>query len=985
MGRANERASIEMRRSADLARCDANAGRSANRKPARSQPIHFSPASELRRQRSILQSKASSIVPSSQNPMQSPHVDLSQYTVPPPYELVVTGYGSEPSSYRKIRKVKSVLTPRKRATSMHNMSSCSPYSARTLRNMKSSLGDAEQGLKLGLRRSISFLRGSSGNLSKAFKRAESQTKPPDEAIQLAQEQFHNDLEQQRLRQKPSFFSTKTRQPQKAFRKTVRSNRTTDLGDGIQSENQDAYTFKPESKSRSISASFRDKVKRIFGRSVSNKDKFPAQHLDASRPHFRDYIDGAGMESALDQYFVDNNDATARGSLYIPSNHGHNSLEDLDQMSTTLRSAQSMESLHSNTSRSRVTSWTNSTTTHANSVAARGGTPLERKRLSIIKEDGGPHQPSSSVGRHVGGIEVFRRPLPAQNAYGKSGPPLDSQRIYSALMKRIDQEQADAESSRSIGTPVNEEADTVPSSAQSYETAPTVRAVPSEASLRTVAPDNEHRQFSIGSSSWQEDSGMTPQELAQHHENIERRRAQLAEQEQKSSFFPFSNRSNPQTPSPFKLALTALRGNSTTSQSESGSVVVNRATESEDHVQGKFAMSSDSIYSRTTGGHPDPLTLSGQSNPEDTDESPPVGGMATIIRTKFARYPRPAPGLVQLHRARSTERGEWKGWMEDQMTTLDRRHSRASTSHHREHAQIDGDDAAIGNGGGRASASKGVGPELGRRGSQKTIRSVKDNEATLVPLTRKSSIMNDRFPLLDLKEVPRNSTPKPTACQLQRASMIGLNNENKKLGGANTQRKGSGRLRGKRSQVSLKYKAEDENSPLFSTPGRLQASGHEHLKTASLANLKEITPTPEQRHKSQMNMANWAQFGRNITNDSDRNLSRLSRPFDMDIPNGNRPFDSVYLGTEQLHGKGGKVGRLSVAPGAATGTPGYSGDDDESGETALPKIEEKSASSESRKMMSSKRMVSNFLRSRRKNSPAKDEADATASGSSPAFV
>jgi hypothetical protein len=125
---------------------------------------------------------------------------------------------------------------------------------------------------------------------------------------------------------------------------------------VKSENQASHSSQPEAKSRSISTSFRDKVRRVFGRSISNKNKFPAQQLDASRPYFRGCIDGSGIQSALDRYFVDDNDTTVRGSLYIPSSHECDSLEDLDRMSPTMRSAQSMEGLHSN-ARSRVTSCT----------------------------------------------------------------------------------------------------------------------------------------------------------------------------------------------------------------------------------------------------------------------------------------------------------------------------------------------------------------------------------------------------------------------------------------------------------------------------------------------------------------------------------------------------------------------------------------------------------------------------------------------------
>ena len=52
--------------------------------------------------------------------------------------------------------------------------------------------------------------------------------------------------------------------------------------------------------------------------------------------------------------------------------------------------------------------------------------------------------------------------------------------------------------------------------------------------------------------------------------------------------------------------------------------------------------------------------------------------------------------------------------------------------------------------------------------------------------------------------------------------------------------------------------------------------------------------------------------------------------------------------------------------------------------ALPKTEEKGRN-ENRTISSSKRMVSNFLRSRKKNTPAQSQVDGEKSGSSPASV
>jgi hypothetical protein len=69
--------------------------------------------------------------------------------------------------------------------------------------------------------------------------------------------------------------------------------------------------------------------------------------------------------------------------------------------------------------------------------------------------------------------------------------------------------------------------------------------------------------------------------------------------------------------------------------------------------------------------------------------------------------------------------------------------------------------------------------------------------------------------------------------------------------------------------------------------------------------------------------------------------------------------------------------------ASTGTPKYHGDD-EGEDTALPKIEEKGTNNKNRTIISSKRMVSNFLRSRKKNAPAQGQVDGKKSGSSPAL-
>src|SRR3954449_6585446 len=79
MGRATERTSIEMERPTDLAKCDGNTNMPSNRPTAQSSTILFSPASELRRQRSTLQNKEPSIVSSCHNPSDHFGADLSHF------------------------------------------------------------------------------------------------------------------------------------------------------------------------------------------------------------------------------------------------------------------------------------------------------------------------------------------------------------------------------------------------------------------------------------------------------------------------------------------------------------------------------------------------------------------------------------------------------------------------------------------------------------------------------------------------------------------------------------------------------------------------------------------------------------------------------------------------------------------------------------------------------------------------------------------
>jgi hypothetical protein len=891
-----------------------------------------------------------------------------------------------------------MLTPRRRLFTSPSSPSHTPLSqAPTLRNATSSTAIAQPGFGLRLKRSLTFLRTASR--VSVPPRPETQIGHHDEAVRLARTQFLNDVQERRVEKKPSrLLLPKMRPPHKAFRRSVRSSQTRETDESMNSDTPSYEVPMPIQTKRSFSSSIRDRVMKAFGRSVSNKSSLPPQQLEATRQHFTD-IDDIGGTSSFDNYQVDT-DEDRRESFYVPSRPEQHNEEERDRFSPTLDTAGSRESLHSN-ARSRVTSWTNSSMT---SSTIRGPA-LERNRLSIIKEDGGPHEPSCSAGRHIGGISVFQDPLEAENEEGHLYPPVDSHRIYSALMKRIGEEEVEIERTKAALDEIHEGrfGDDHFSGGN-----PTIRAV-SATSIGTEATGRNTDMATKDSSPSEEHfQKMTP---TIHQENVERRKVKLMSQEEQSSFFPFSDQGGAPTPSPFRKFLEQRRSEDHSKDAEQNFVQADPGMSKKRNARkltgGRFGLSSDSVYSQTTNGGENPSYIPPIGS---SDELLPVTqkvdedtGMATIIPARYRPVERP-----KLHSADSSERREWKGWAEGELdASLGRRDYSKAGIHYREHAQIDPDDLHFSRG------------ETGR------------------PRSRAGTA--NRFPLLDLKEVPRNNTPAPkrslslTKSQsglLNRASMAGMknlsdrNDENKKFGSAI--RKFSpgnlaNMLKEKKSQI-LMSRADDSDkenklsttngsprssSPPMSTPGRLglqMRSGNGRLrKQASDMAVRtgqkhDITP----KNVSTPLQPKTEEYDESPTDRVKQSLSaRLSRPFNMDVPEPNRPFDSMFLGKQDL-----SLGseRLSTAVNAGPRRPkGYGGlgpnpFDGDREDTALPQIRTSNggnalandprASEKGRAGWSSTRMVSDFLKKRRQARSAsteENEGRASKEGQSPAFV
>ena len=280
--------------------------------------------------------------------------------------------------------------------------------------------------------------------------------------------------------------------------------------------------------------------------------------------------------------------------------------------------------------------------------------------------------------------------------------MDTQRVYSALRKRIDADNGSPE--------LAEEEPDSPKSTDSQgqfvgarakwkiRKNSSIRKVQSQASVHIMAPDPKHRQFSLQHPAWQNEEGLTPQQMAEHNERMEdKNNRKLATQDAESSFFPFSGASKPKTPSPFKLAMAAAKMEMrSASGSDTGSVIVSR--QQDNPLQSAFSNSTESVsvYSRTTNSHVNNLASREWLGPVGADEEAPAG-MATIIPARHAsKRTLNAGSAHQSQGAQHQQSAEWKSWLQHQSKGLERSASRSSTAtHRREHAQIDDTDKDIG--------------------------------------------------------------------------------------------------------------------------------------------------------------------------------------------------------------------------------------------------------------------------------------------------
>ena len=633
---------------------------------------------------------------------------------------------SEPSSYRRLRKAKSMFSPGKTTSGVFGHRTIASKRSLQHRSWQSS-GGGNEPLRVQaprLKRTFSFVRGVTDHISTRSQRDDTN----DAAIQLARDTYLQQLEQQRLKEQPSFFGLGQRhKPQKAFRRTVRTSSTNSYGTAISSplpSTEPGKTSRLSFRARSMSQNLKQKIKRVFKRPSTDEPTIPVQHLDATQPHYgvnTKTFNGSESAFALQPEpdcgllrRVNSQDSSLRGQPIH--------MDETSRPGSALSVKSEDEDPHD---RSRVTSWTNSTA--ANTI----NMPLfvDRKRLSVIKEDAGPHQPSSfshdlSCENVRDRYANFRQTI---NQDGAGSP--EAKRIFSALQRQIEESNRKAASEKSqrgvydqldpqerhhqLSVPTRQSS--AQQSIRRMKTASDSRTQRFDHSMPDSSGSDVHRDIGKHSNLFRHGSfgeidqsdqtnfeemreDLTPQEIANINESSPSS-IKRPFREVKSAFFPPSMHIERSNISPYRRAMYARSEERLMSQSNSAR---RKAGGKRQAVYGSVAGTA-SIYSQSSDGqglHPNSSSVSvARSEGNNKDGTGTVVNSPTLPQTSAA-----GPFFPRRYSSGSSS-AEWRSFMGCQMASAEKDarspdHSTDDLSirdkhHKRENAQLNGGDVAIG--------------------------------------------------------------------------------------------------------------------------------------------------------------------------------------------------------------------------------------------------------------------------------------------------
>ncbi|KAL8933033.1 MAG: hypothetical protein Q9216_006555, partial [Gyalolechia sp. 2 TL-2023] len=626
--------------------------------------------------------------------------DAEFITAIPSYgEYVETRVASQPSSYRKLRRSKSMFNSRDSSrtflsTGLH------PTAFRTRGNSSSAVERPAQelnhdGSRLGS--SFTFLRSQDEQTSRQVvigKNAQ------EEAVIIARDQYLHGMDQPNVNEKQWVCNPAIRRrSQKAFRRTVRTSSTNSYGSAVESPeslSNDWLGRKGVSgRARALSSSFKNRLKRVFNRSSTEEATFPIQHLQASRPHF------GGTTAPLDTSETCGQRAESP-SLSTPDG-GSLRQEQFPHLppwqGSSARSTYNADNdVDINDQRSRVTSWTNSTA--ANTITAHEN--LGRKRLSIIQENG----------------VVFSRPglLRQSGSLQDEVSASQGRPRKSSLYAKLQQRMSKGHSILNRDPPLVDGTDTT------NNTKENLAMFCSSHPGASIGPDhctgNQKSLRILTASGLTQTPALENGEQSSAQKTLDAMQSQVKAEEvsgsspkgplreSKSMFFPQSTHIERSRTSPFRQAMQS----SGHSERKNVAKITCNPYERHERATPLFASyesrdegvaRSESIYSRTSSGDtpqrcndPKPLRIENEGDSHTTTTSP----VAVLeIQEDSARSTMEKPQATEIIdlRKKISEQCVSSKSKDSIRVQTDGTYSRRRPGHKREHAQIDGEDINIG--------------------------------------------------------------------------------------------------------------------------------------------------------------------------------------------------------------------------------------------------------------------------------------------------
>lgn len=372
-------------------------------------------------------------------PIPLPHTAaryLNSLAVAEEYYTPEDDIASAPSSYRRLHRSRSMFTDSPGTKSLKSRPPPASASRRFFRSDPSDVKPShEQAPVLRAPKSMSFLssRRSQSRFGSSRDRSALDPKPSNSPNLSGVPENTSSITEQntpRLRHKSSiFFGSLSHQTGSKMHKTLRgSNFTEELEKP--SSTPHSYTEQSNTlrlRARKASHSLKIKLKGLFSgaKSADEAREIPCQHVQAQRSHVT--------------------------PIHTPNPDGQPTVHEdgeLAMMSTlrvvppelTHANEESMENSKNEQDRivsdgSSLTSWAHSGPSTLTSQEQQQWREWEKQRLSVIRENGA-HAPSPSIRRRVLGSGLFLPPDGTAENPVAAGLMVDSQRIYSALVKRM---------------------------------------------------------------------------------------------------------------------------------------------------------------------------------------------------------------------------------------------------------------------------------------------------------------------------------------------------------------------------------------------------------------------------------------------------------------------------------------------------------------------------------------------------------------------